>query len=99
MTIHNGGPDDATGVVVTDPLPAGLIFLSVTSTQGDCGGTDTITCDLGALSNGAGAMVTIAVQADHTGQLVNEASVTAETADMDDSNNHATATVIVRPPS
>jgi uncharacterized repeat protein (TIGR01451 family) len=99
LTINNGGPDDATGVVVTDRLPAGLTLLSVTSTQGDCGGTDTITCDLGALANGASAMVTITVQADSTGQLVNEASVTAETADLDDSNNHDTATVTVRPPS
>jgi uncharacterized repeat protein (TIGR01451 family) len=99
LTINNGGPDDATGVVVTDPLPAGLTLLSATSTQGDCGGTDTITCNLGALANGAAAMVTITVQADNTGQLVNEASVTAETADLDDSNNHDTATVTVRPPS
>jgi uncharacterized repeat protein (TIGR01451 family) len=99
LTINNGGPDDATGVVVTDSLPVGLTLLAVTSSQGDCGGTDTITCNLGALANGDTATVTITVQADSTGQLVNEASVTAETADLDDSNNHDSATVTVRPPS
>ncbi len=99
LTINNAGPDDATGVVVTDSLPVGLTLLAVTSSQGDCSGTETITCNLGALANGATATVTITVQADSTGQLVNEASVTAETADLDDSNNHDSAAVTVRPPS
>ncbi|HTG32531.1 MAG TPA: DUF11 domain-containing protein [Thermoanaerobaculia bacterium] len=99
LTINNAGPDDATGVVVTDTLPAGLTLLSVTATQGDCSGTETIICDLGELANGATAGVTITVLAEGMGELVNEASVTAETADLDDSNNHDSATVTVRPPS
>lgn len=99
LTVSNAGPDDAAGVVVTDPLPSGLALVSVTSTQGDCGGTDTITCNLGTLANGASAEVTITVEAESTGDLVNQASVTSSSADLDDSNNSGTATVSVRPPS
>lgn len=99
LTVSNAGPDDAAGVVVTDPLPAGLTLISVTSTQGECVGTDTITCDLGTLANGASAEVTITVEAESEGDLVNQASVTSSSADMEDSNNSGTATVSVRPPS
>ena len=34
ITIHNNGPNDATGVVVTDLLPAGVSFVSSTVGQG-----------------------------------------------------------------
>jgi uncharacterized repeat protein (TIGR01451 family) len=99
LTISNAGPDNATGVLVTDTLPAELIFVSVTSTQGNCSGTDTILCDLGTLANGASAVVTITVQAENPGVLVNRGTVTSESVDLDESNNSDTATVIVRPPS
>jgi uncharacterized repeat protein (TIGR01451 family) len=99
VSVSNAGPDDAAGVVVTDPLPSGLTLVSVTSTQGDCSGTDTITCNLGTLANGASAEITLTVQAESEGDLVNQATVTSDAADFDDSNNSDSATVNVRPPS
>jgi uncharacterized repeat protein (TIGR01451 family) len=98
LTVSNAGPADATGVVVTDPLPAGLVLVSVTSSQGDCTGTDTITCTLGTIADGATAIITLTVQAQGSGNLVNQATVTADTADLNDSDNTGSATVDVRPP-
>src|SRR5262249_5243146 len=34
ITLHNSGPDPATGVQINDPLPAGLTFVSATPSQG-----------------------------------------------------------------
>ena len=36
ITVRNGGPAPATGVTLTDPLPAGVGLKSVKTTQGTC---------------------------------------------------------------
>jgi uncharacterized repeat protein (TIGR01451 family) len=95
LTITNNGPDDASGVVVTDPLPPGMLLLSVATSQGDCTGIGTVVCNLGTLANGAGAEVTITVQAQSMGIFDNQATVTSNAVDLDDSNNTSTTTVAV----
>ena len=90
VTITNNGPADATGVTVTDTLPLGVTFGSATPSQGTCSGTSTVTCDLGTLSNGANATVTIAVTPAAAGTITNTASVTATTFDPVPDNNTAT---------
>ena len=39
LTVRNNGPDDALGITVTDPFPAGATFVSANSAQGTCTGT------------------------------------------------------------
>lgn len=86
----------ATGVVVTDTLPAGVTFISATSSQGSCThAAGVVTCDLGAIGAGSGATVTIGVRPDTKGAKINTASVRSNEPDVDPANNSAAATSTV----
>jgi Domain of unknown function DUF11 len=77
MTVTNKGPDTATNVMVADPAPAAIVYLSANPSKGTCNLTPSlITCSLGNLP--AGDTVTIAVTARATavGTHTNVATVT-----------------------
>ena len=81
LTVHNNGPSDASNVVVTDTLPAGLSDVTASTscniTPGD------VICNLGVLANGATEVITIASTIDQVtgGTLVNQAEVGSDTLD------------------
>ncbi|KAB8140884.1 DUF11 domain-containing protein [Chloroflexia bacterium SDU3-3] len=91
VQVSNNGPSNATGVAVTDLLPAGLTFVSATPSQGSyAAGTGVWT--VGGLANGASASLAIVATVTQAGVLVNTASVSA--ADQPDpvsANNTASA--------
>jgi uncharacterized repeat protein (TIGR01451 family) len=98
LTVSNAGPSDATSVTVVDTLPAGVTFVSSIPGPPTCvlAGT-TLTCDLGPLSPGANATVTIVVTVNAApGDLVNTATVSGSGNDPDPANNSASATTTVR---
>ena len=97
LLVSNHGPQDAAGVTVTDALPAGATFVSSSTTVGSCSGTATVTCDLGALANGASATVTIVVRPGSAGQLSNTATVSSTTVDPVAGNNSSTVSTTVSP--
>jgi uncharacterized repeat protein (TIGR01451 family) len=98
LTVHNAGPQSATGVQVTDTLPAGVTFDSANPSQGTCGeDTGTVTCDLGTLADEASATVEITVTPAAAGTLTNEASVTSDLADPDSGDRTASTETTVRP--
>ena len=61
LTVTNGGPDAAAAVQVSDTLPAGVSFVSASSSAGSCSGTATVVCSLGTVANGGSVTVTIVV--------------------------------------
>jgi uncharacterized repeat protein (TIGR01451 family) len=95
ITITNNGPHGATNVVVTDTLPEGVAFVSV-APAGACSQADsTVTCSLGALAEGANAIVTIIVRATTEGTLTNAVTVEADELDPNPENNSFIATAEV----
>ena len=91
-TLHvtNQGPSPVTGVVVTDTLPAGVAFTSLTTTQGSGSHqAGTVTVQLGSLASGGDATITIvvAVLRSTTGPLLNQAVVTGDNFDPVPLNN------------
>ena len=152
LTLHNEGPDPATGIVVTHLLPVGVIPVWTQPGQPVCGRQEgSVGCDIGDLQVGDAATLTldvsvgrtetlitgtqlagvaldrstgtcamgqdptqpqvtchlanlqagveaqmrvgVGVDAGLTGSLVHTATVTADQADPDRSNNRATATM------
>ncbi len=94
--IQNNGPDTATRVTLADELPEGVAPGAVTTTQGSCGGTDPIGCNLGRIESGDHATVTFGVTPPTPGTITNEASVGAKENDPNAGNNSvSTATTVV----
>jgi len=92
LTVTNNGPSMATGVTLTDAVPAGVTFVSATPSQGTC--TVTVSCNLGTLANAAKATVTIIVKPTLADFITNTASVTATETDPNLANNTASVTII-----
>jgi uncharacterized protein (TIGR03437 family) len=90
LTVTNNGPDDAAAVTLSDTLPSGVTFVSLSASQGACSGTGPVNCNLGDLAAAAKATVTITVKPMSVGSITNRATVTSATQDLDLNNNAAT---------
>jgi uncharacterized repeat protein (TIGR01451 family) len=96
MVVTNNGPASAAGVQLTDTLPANVQFVSAASTAGSCAQTGgTVSCNLGSLSNGTSATVTIIVTPKKAGTLTDTASVSSSTSDPNQANNIDTEQTVV----
>jgi uncharacterized repeat protein (TIGR01451 family) len=98
VTATNSGPSDATGLRIKDSLPAALAYQSSTVSQGayDPG---TGIWNVGSLSNGRTATLTIAVAGTSSGSVTNTAyEWTMDQTDPYSPNDSASATVTVKKP-
>jgi len=109
ITVTNNGPDDATGVEITDRLPSGVIYSSARPTRGSITYMSTaisrdsqnkVIWTVGNLLNGANATITITGRIDAGAcaeTLTNTASITAvDQEDPDVNNNSDSADVTVK---
>ncbi|MSU58714.1 MAG: DUF11 domain-containing protein [Pedosphaera sp.] len=96
ITVTNAGPTNATSVVLTDPLPAGLTLVSATPSQGTCtNSAGTLICSLGNINDAASASVAVVVAPTVPGVVSNYVAITAAETDNDASNNSAFALTTV----
>jgi uncharacterized repeat protein (TIGR01451 family) len=101
---NNGGPSTATGVTVTDVLPAGITFVSgsinrsgVITTNDVTAIGQNVTGAVGDLAVGASAIITVNVTAGTVaiGTVTNDASVTGTETESDPGDNRDTVDVTV----
>ncbi|MFJ9637454.1 hypothetical protein [Streptomyces sp. NPDC101178] len=96
ITVHNAGPNPATGVSVTDRLPDGLAFLSADGTSGDYDPT-TGRWLVGDLADDATATLVLRAKATKPGALTNTATAEGNEKDPDATDNTDAVTICVDP--
>ncbi len=91
VTVTNNGPSNATGVVVSDPLPSGLQFVS--SSAGAAYDSTTGLWTIGNLANGAAVSLNVVALVVSTSPATNTATISHEDQfDQDLTNNSASVT-------
>ncbi len=95
--VRNDGPERATGVTLTDPLPGSVTFVSATGDRGaSCGFSGgTVTCQISRLNAGATATISIVVRPNAVGTVSNGVSITADQGDPNAQNNQASTSTTV----
>lgn len=86
----------ASGVVLTDPLPEGMAFESVSAPQGSCSEANgTVSCELGELAEGETVPVTVTVTPTVPKIIDNTATVSTDGDDPHPRNNSASVTTVI----
>lgn len=94
IVVKNNGPDTSVNVSMTDVVPTGTTFFSVTPSAGSCtappvGSGGTVNCTLTSLTNGSKLTITLVVNVTAaSGSVIKDkASVNATTYDAKKGNN------------
>ncbi len=100
LTVTNKGPDQATNVQLADPAPAGITYLTATSSQGTCMVAPAlVTCSLGTLASGQTVTIAITGRSDTVGSHTNTATVTgAGGRETNPADNTASAVTVTPAP-
>ncbi|WP_143155040.1 Ig-like domain-containing protein [Flavobacterium chilense] len=95
ITAKNNGSNAATGVTVTDALPAGYTFVSASTLSGTWTAP---TWTIGNLANAATAILTITAKVNATGPYLNTATITSDLYDPTSGNDSSSVTPTVNIP-
>ncbi|MDB6109058.1 MAG: proteinputative collagen-binding proteinCalx-beta, partial [Pedosphaera sp.] len=100
ITVTNSGTNAASGVMITDWLPASMNYVFAVTSQGTVvNASGHVTGDLGTLAAGSAATIKIYASAQSAGSFTNAASVSAAEYDVDVANNTGYALVNVYLPT
>ncbi len=105
LTVKALGPATSTDVTVTDPLPAGIAYVSSAPSEGTTtftaatGTPGTLVWTVGDMASGTVATTSVVttVDANASGVITNTASVTESTSSTNLDPNTATSTITVEP--
>jgi uncharacterized repeat protein (TIGR01451 family) len=100
ITVTNNGPTEAFDTLALDSIAYLDEGFSVVPSQGNCSGTEPITCTLGTLANGATATIAVigTVPSLFVGPVTNTAQVRSGANDPDTTNNQTVLATNVVPP-
>lgn len=93
LTVNSVNSGDATGVVVTDDLPAGVTYMSNSCGAGVAAGT--LTWNIGNMVAGTSTSCNVTATIDVDGTTNNTATVSANEADVAGGNNSGSASVFI----
>ena len=95
LDLTNDGPDEASGVVITDVLPADSVFFTASPSCVHASGT--VTCTVGDLATlgSVSYLIEVTVGDPPSGELTNTATVSGVEQDPDPVNNSASETTRV----
>ncbi|MEY2407860.1 MAG: large repetitive protein, partial [Verrucomicrobiota bacterium] len=102
VAVTNRGPSVVADVMVTNTLPAGMLFISATPSQGACSiQSGRLVCAIGSLAPSAGAATSVRLLTTRPGVFVSSAVASAPGNDTDLANNIVTQStaVVVAPVS
>jgi uncharacterized repeat protein (TIGR01451 family) len=105
ITVANAGPDAASNVVWSDPLPPGTTFVSLVQDTGPpatCGSptpgaSGTVSCGIVILASGTSAQFTLTVLVGNVVSITNTASATTDSFDTNTANNSSSVKTTVTP--
>ena len=91
ITVSNNGPNDSSGVKVTDSQLADFTFVSASSDDYD---SSSGVWSVGELSNGSSVKLTVTVKIDNAGNYSNSATVSLNGNDVNSSNDEASSEIV-----
>ena len=87
LSVTNFGPAGATNVQVTDPLPAGVTYVSASAPGGAVNNGGTVTFNFGTLATNTSTTATLTVTPTAVGNVTNTITASADQVDANPGNN------------